>query len=357
MRYIGVSIKDGASSMKKENRQIWISYLRISATIGIVLLHTFSTITSNPDLFPLIEQQKKYYIAGHLVWRWTVPIFLMITGCLLLDPAKKITYSDCIKKYINRVLGALVVFGIPFSALINISNGKTGFSLLIASAIGIVKGETFSHLWYLYALIGIYLTLPLLKSFIDKCYKTDLEILLFILFVFALVIPAASRLSGVHIEFTVPLGWTVFYVLCGFYFNEYTAVFNKNWIIFGFSLLTALLLIFSFVGFFTGEWEHYDNPVIAANAIFMFLIFKKTDKTKSTKSTDILWKLDRLCFGEYLIHPLFLQIAYRVLRLNPTIYGSMYLVSTLGLGMIVALLSFIGSWALAVIPFFKNHIL
>ncbi len=62
---------------------------------------------------------------------WAVPIFLMITGILLLDKEKKITYHDCIKKYSKRILLALIVFGIPFSMLeIIMTTKRISFTIL-----------------------------------------------------------------------------------------------------------------------------------------------------------------------------------------------------------------------------------
>lgn len=58
------------------NRHAGISCLKILATIGIVWLHTFSTIAENPELFSTTDAQRHFFNAGHLIWRWAVPVFL-----------------------------------------------------------------------------------------------------------------------------------------------------------------------------------------------------------------------------------------------------------------------------------------
>ncbi len=156
-----------------KSRQAGISFLRIFATIGIVCLHTCSTLTENADLFTLSSSELKYFTAWHLVWRWAVPVFFMITGALLLSPNKPISYKSCITKYCKRILLAIAIFGIPMAALILIFDGVRGLPLVIGSIAAIFTGKSFAHLWYLYALVGIYLLLPVVKGFIDKAQERD----------------------------------------------------------------------------------------------------------------------------------------------------------------------------------------
>lgn len=114
------------------------------ATLAVVFLHTNSALSSNAIQFGLTEDQIKSSTIYYLCMTWSVPIFMMITGALLLNPDKKITWGSCIKKYVKRILLTLLVFGIPFSileivfntknisvvyffdAMLNVLNGKVG---------------------------------------------------------------------------------------------------------------------------------------------------------------------------------------------------------------------------------------
>jgi surface polysaccharide O-acyltransferase-like enzyme len=51
--------------------------------------------------------------------RWAVPIFIMISGYLLLDPKKDITIKKIIK-YINRMILILLTFGFFYCILENL---------------------------------------------------------------------------------------------------------------------------------------------------------------------------------------------------------------------------------------------
>ena len=64
-----------------------------------------------------------------------------------------------------------------------------------------LSGKTLSHLWYLYAMIGIYLVLPLLKRFTDTCSKELLDYILAVLFVMDFCIPFYNRLFQLELNF------------------------------------------------------------------------------------------------------------------------------------------------------------
>ena len=105
-----------------------------------------------------------------------IPCFLMITGCLLLDPKKDINFNK-IKKYLIRIIGALAIFGFTFCFIENIFNH--GFNnipnLLYKSFINLITGNSWSHMWYLYMLIGIYIITPILRTFVKNTnYKKSI---------------------------------------------------------------------------------------------------------------------------------------------------------------------------------------
>lgn len=115
---------------------------------------------------------------------WAVPVFLMITGALLLNPEKNISYKKCFL-YARRVLLALALFGTVFALFMMVGSRQPiniGQALL-----QVFEGKSFAHLWYLYILIGIYLTLPVFRSYITKASKTELSMLLLVIFVFDFV--------------------------------------------------------------------------------------------------------------------------------------------------------------------------
>jgi surface polysaccharide O-acyltransferase-like enzyme len=73
-------------------------------------------------------------------------------------------------------------------------------------------------LWYLYALIGLYFVLPMLKAFVNNSDENTLLYLISIIFIFNFVVKSVDKILGATIAFEIPIaGFTVFYVLAGRY--------------------------------------------------------------------------------------------------------------------------------------------
>ena len=104
--------------------------------------------------------------------RTGVPIFLMISGVLLLDPDKKLNF-DKILKYIIRMLLVLVIFGFGYCLIDQFFVYKFSNipSLFINSIVNLLSGKSWAHMWYIYYLIGIYVITPIIRTFISSYEK------------------------------------------------------------------------------------------------------------------------------------------------------------------------------------------
>lgn len=189
--------------------------LRIVATHGIIWLHTNGTAFVHPDINPFTNSELHFFVVNYYLMCWAVPVFFMITGALLLNPSKEISYKKCFL-YMRRILLALVIFGIGYSLLL--MRGKGNSFNFIQAIIDVYEGKSFGHLWYLYVLIGIYLTLPLFKIFVASASKKEIQIFLVVLFVFDFCLTIGYAV-GKELAFELPITWPIFYLLLGYYLN------------------------------------------------------------------------------------------------------------------------------------------
>lgn len=199
------------------DRQTWISCLRIVSTLAVIWLHTNGTIYGNQELFTLSDEQIKWFTVNYYIMKWSVPVFLMITGALLLRHDRKITMYECIFKYSRRQLFAELLFGTFYAAIIEVTNNGIGPLIVTKSILGSITGNTSSHLWYCFLLIGIYLILPVLKLFIDKTDNREILYLLVVLFAFDFFIPFINIFLNKKIQFGIPFTYALFYLICGYY--------------------------------------------------------------------------------------------------------------------------------------------
>ena len=348
------AIKNMENRKQKESVISGVSILRILATVGVVCLHTNSTIVENPSLFEISDNQWHFFDACHMIWNWCVPVFFMITGALLLKSDRIIDYKLCLEKYCKRVLLALVLFGIPFALLILIGNGEQGISLAWKPILYVLEGKSFSHLWYLYALLGVYLILPVVKSFISKNDDNELKFLIVLLMIFSVVIPSINQVFDLHVISFFSMWYPLFYVLVGYYIMWIWKGENKYGIFLVVIILTVTWFVLSYHDVPMLRRMDYNNFLIVVESVLVFCLFKNIDI-----SSDLVWKLDRLCFGVYLIHPVFIHFTYRVLKITPMMFGDRYgyIIAVWIFAIVFAIISFVCSWIMNLIGPLKRYVL
>lgn len=328
-----------------------MSYLRIVATLAVVWLHTNGTIFGNQELFTLTDNQVRWFAVNYYLMKWAVPIFLMITGALLLQH-KKITICECIFKYSRRQLFAILLFGSMYAAMIEVSSNGLSTLIIAKSIIGSVTGNTSSHLWYSFLLIGIYLILPVLGRFIDSVDNKEVIYLLVVLFMFDFLLPFINTLFSIKLQFNIPFTYALFYLLCGYYFYTNSI---RTWICgVVICVMMAIIALCAYSNPIIGlRCLDYSSPIVALLAISLFCCFKKLQNIKGSRA---LWKIDRLCFGVYLMHPLFIQVFYRILGFTPVKFST-YHVDTFLIYWIVVVLSFELCFVVNKIPVINKYIL
>lgn len=339
------------------SKQADLSLLRIAATLAVVFLHTNNTLSNNSTQFSLTEEQVIFFTTNNLLMNWAVPVFLMISGTLLLDPSRQITFRICVNKYVKRILLALFIFGVPFSILEIVLNVKTiNAEIVLEAIINVINGNSWSHLWYLYSLIGLYLILPILKAFVNNSDDNAVLYSVGVTFLFCFVVKWIDKISGMTIAFGLPItGFTVFYVLAGRYIYTKSHLLKKKKY---FMILLALEIVSIAIEsiYHYPECKNllsYDSPIIASLAITVFVLFIGLTTTK----VEFVWNIDRLCFGVYLIHPVFINFMYKFLKFTPAKFEGIYPVATFVFWMFFVSASFIGSWIMYQVPVLKKYVL
>lgn len=293
---------------------------------------------------------------------WAVPVFLMITGCLLLS--KDISYGMLLKKYVKRIVLALFIFGVPFSMMeIFIETKHISAGMLGKAIINVFNGDSWGHLWYLYTLIGIYLVLPLLKPATDNINHSIMRYLLTMMFVLNFCTEIINQINSVHIAFQLPVTYTIFYVLLGKYLSDLYEeddlpqwAKNKKLCILG-VVVTAVLVVIGCIVLYTDAdcYFGYASPLIALMAVLIFCLFRGAEVQENWKGG--LWELDRMCFGIYLIHPVFINFFYKYLKLSPSSFGGLYPVGVIVFWMLFVFFAVIASWIMGLVKPLRKWIL
>ena len=173
---------------QKNRHIVWLDVVRFIAMFTVVCCHFADPFNFYPGTAPNIGEIKLWGAIYGSVLRPCVPLFVMITGALLL-PVRGDTFAFY-KKRITRVLYPFFIWSVIYNLFPWIT-GWLGFSPQIILDFFPYAGEevmrqSFSvavkyilnipfnfsilavHMWYIYLLIGLYLYLPIFSAWVEK---------------------------------------------------------------------------------------------------------------------------------------------------------------------------------------------
>lgn len=88
----------------------YINFLRVIGTISVIFIHTGSMFFSSSSLSDGSYEYCAYSFFNKF-FSFAVPLFVLISGSLLLNPAKIISKKMILQKYIFRIVRVLLLFG------------------------------------------------------------------------------------------------------------------------------------------------------------------------------------------------------------------------------------------------------
>ena len=345
--------------------QVFLDVLRVAATLAVVLMHTVTGVRDG--YFDLSDQKLVLNIFNALidVTSWCVPIFLMISGYLFLNPERKITWEAAIFRFCRRIVLALLIFGIPY-ALLEIV-GYLGYFewFMVPMAVKhVLRGHSWSHMWYLYLILILYAVTPLVKWLLEKLPRVAVLSVMAMLALGVGVIPFIETLLGVKDGFALPLdGIYPFYYLCGYVFVTRKKE-PRRWegmisaILFGVVLLIQIGCRLAAIFLFDFGWareksgkrksEKGRKAEGSRNA-------GESGKAEGSRLLKMISWLCPLCFGIYLIHPVFLNFFYKFLKI--TIMDFRLFVGIVAFFLVTLAGSVAGTWLLRKIPFLRKYVL
>ena len=190
--------------------------MRVIACMAIVLLHTANVAEIlYREQITLTQRAVSMGIVYEMMW--AVPLFLMVSGALLLPGEKAITIRTSLTRYALRILIALVAFVFLFRLFDMVMNGEAFSVQVLTDALyKLFTGTSWSHLWYLYLLIGLYLLLPFYRMITEKADAQQMRYLLLIYALFLSLLPL-TRMAGVSSAFTIQTAAIyLFYFFAGY---------------------------------------------------------------------------------------------------------------------------------------------
>lgn len=299
--------------------------LRLLAMLGVILIHASALY-----LEELAAGGQPLGAAWHLgnlldsFSRFAVPVFLMITGALLLPREDSLSLSVVLKKRIPRV-GVPLLFWSAVYILLQTAMVKDYRPLEAVKNLLSTPAE--DHLWYLYALIAVYLLLPLLRLLVKHAPR---RIILYILLLWAVFSSLWRAAAGLFPALELPdyanldiLGGYAGYVLLGHVLHTAKKIPSATvsggvFALCGLFTTVATWIMTARAGELNGVFYQYFMPNVVVMAAAAFLLFRRLGE-KRPQAGPAVTALSSLSFGIYLIHEVFIRLFHSAFSSLPAL--------------------------------------
>ena len=321
------------------SRVVWLDVVRLVAMFTVVCCHCTDPFNFYPGTAPDIGRIKLWGAVYGAFLRPCVPLFVMITGALLLPVST--SASVFYKKRIPRVLWPFLLWSLLYAlfpwltGVLGLApetmqvffpySGEEAMRQSLGVSLGYVAGIPLNfspiavHMWYIYLLIGLYLYLPVFSAWVEKASRKAQRNFLAVWAV-TLFIPYFQEFVDGYLWGTC--SWNAFGMLYYFAgFNGYLLLGhylrNTEWslgrtIAVGIPLFAAGYAV-TFLGFryMTADPDctpeglelffTYCSPNVLAMTLPVFMLCKKV-RVRSVSVRNALADLTACGFGVYMIH-------------------------------------------------------
>ena len=347
---------DGDVMIKSNRRIYWFDLLKILACLMIITNHTIDYLLqyAGYNNFTVL-----FYAACLSLCKIGVPLFIMITGCLLLK--KESNYREILGR-IKRVLFPLIVVSLIYYFSDNNLNWNGGLNFIKT----FFERPIRTYLWYLYMLIGLYLITPFLqkmiKSFSQDSYRN--------LIIICLVIPGILSILNIYFNLSfspkfldVLFPVAIVYYISGLYLSTVKlTVKYRNLAFISLIMMIIFLTLSIYIPYLQSDMIvykmlDYTNLLVALSSFSVYYLFRYyfERKTISERSEKVIVNISLVTFGIYLIHNL---ISYRIYLSNimQWIFNLNCYLGVISLILACFIVSGLITYILRKIPVIKNYL-
>lgn len=150
-------------------RTEWISWLRVLAIIGVVLIHTAGLTAVQPGARATLLG--RLGITLDFSVRWAVPVFVMLSGALLLDPSRWRGPTDFLRKRAIRLLPAILVWNVVYLGL-RWAGGKRYDAH--TALVWLLTGKVYTALYFFWIVLGLAVFTPVLIPWVARARRRQL---------------------------------------------------------------------------------------------------------------------------------------------------------------------------------------
>lgn len=351
----------------KTERVLYLDCLRILSIAAMMLLHISAQNWSSLDLH---DPAWMLFDILNGATRWCVPVFLMISGVLFLNPLRPISTKKLLLHNVLRVVTAFLFWACVYGFW-NFRNGEPAKEAFLS----IFSGHY--HMWFLFLIVGLYFVSPLLRCVVGNAQVLKYYLLCFAALDFAIPwlmdclllvrIPhTVDALTAIRLAYDRLIGYlpseNVFYFVLGSYLAS-KEIPKKNRVMLyiagvigyiGTVLLTrrqSLLNAFLDLTFLRNGSV---NVFLMSAAVFVFGKYGMSRRNPGEGLRRAVVYVSQCCFGMYLVHALIIEALNEKFGLNTLTFQPLIA------ALLILAITFIGSLIISAIlnriPILKKYI-
>ena len=306
--------------MDAKKRIVWMDIARTVAVVFVVVCHVIETEYYTVRTSSLIISDAVWYFENifFTFGRLGVPLFLMLTGALMLNREyniKQFYKKSLLPLFLTTELWTIINY---FYYCAQNSAEFSAKNLLYNMTF--IRTSPLNHMWYMPMILGVYLVLPFLSKALKDVSFTDILLPLTISFGAFSIVPIFNAFAGEVVSFFPDANLVLnvgflgglygVMVILGHYIGKENILKKVPSIVI--FLIFIISFIFNTLGaryFYLHELFHsdvfgwYTSPFIIIASICLFELIKRIDITDCPKTISLISKGS---FAIYLIHNLVL---------------------------------------------------
>ena len=341
----------------KNKRLIYLDILNILSIFAVVAMHMNGSVHSLP-----LNKSWAFSLLVDTLCYFAVLIFVMISGATLMNYRQKYDTKTFFKKRLMKVLVPFLFWSI-LMLIWRIKTNKLSLNIEPISLINAILTNKEEPIYYfMFEIIGVYLTMPLISQLADKKYRKTLWYVVITYFILKGILSNLSTIIGISYNqaLNIQIGSYVIYAILGYLLSTEENITSKTKIII--YTLAIIGLIFRYLltyiismksGKIFNEFWGYSTwyAMLQSIAVFIFIKDLKTNKKieNNQKLCNIISTIASCSFGIYLIHIFVKYYFARIMNIPP----SSMIHKTLGI-LVVYLLSLIIIYIMKKIKFLRK---
>ena len=184
--------------------------------------------------------------------RCGVPLFLMCSGVVFLNPERELTLKKLYGKYIPRILVALFFWAFLYKLFGLYASGSLNGPMIWQAVKELLCFNHQSHLYYLHIILLVYVMTPALRVFTRSASRSEQRYVLIVWFILGIVYPMVKTtwpftlLTGIPSQWMINMAWSAIgYFLLGHYLRTWKPVSRGA---------AVVLFVLGFCVVFFGVW-------------------------------------------------------------------------------------------------------